>query len=326
MKGFEIISPDREDIQLLPSVPVSYQSLQLKGADAFLVQCSFGDMLFNHFAGDGFDIWKSDYMIQRPATLIGRADVPLLEFSVMYENSLSIDWRGVRKAVLPARQIELYYAPYMDNQTNFTGDRKVTTVDFHFHRELLAQYADSFPLLARFMDKVYKGEPAQLFNGTQFSSPAIDRLIRDMLTFRFRDELAPRYYDSYTHILLITLLERISGFDPLARQFSATDVEKAHRARELLTTEFGKSYTIKELSKLLYTNPYKLKVCFKHLFGVSIGQYKKSILMDQAKILLQTTSYTIDEIAMRLGYNSSQSFSTAFRNYFKSVPSHWRRK
>jgi AraC family transcriptional regulator, transcriptional activator of the genes for pyochelin and ferripyochelin receptors len=326
MKGFEVISPDREDILYQPVVPSNYQHLLLKGADSFLLDCSFGAMLFNHYKGDGFDLWKSNYIIDRPATVIGRADVPMLEFSVIYENSFSIDWKGVRKAVLPARQIELYHAPYMDNKTNFPSNKNFATVDFHFHKEMLDQYSESFPLLARFMEKVHKGKPAQLFDGKQFSCPSIDRIIGEMLGFKFHDELAPAYYDSYTHILLITLLERISGFNPLAQQFTATDIEKAHRARELLTTEFGQSYTIKELSKILHTNPYKLKVCFKSLFGISIGRYKKSVLMEQAKILLQCTDYTTDEIAMRLGYNSSQAFSTAFRNYFKTVPSHWRRK
>lgn len=326
MNEFEVFSPDGEDILIEPIVPDHYQPLLLKGAESFMLQCSFGDMLFNHYAGDGFDIWKSNYLIHRSARVTGRADIPLLEFSIVYENSFSIDWKGIGKSVLPAKQMELYHAPYMDNTTSFPANKQFTTVDFHFHREFLEQYAGQFPLLAAFMEKVHNGEPAQLFNGKQFINPSIDRVIREMIQFKFKDELAPRYYDSYTHILLILLLERISGFNPLSLHFSASDIEKAHRARELLTTEFGKSYTIKELCQMLQTNPYKLKTCFRYLFGTSIGKYKKSVLMDQAKLMLQTTDYSIDEISFRLGYNSSQSFSTAFRNYFKSVPSHWRKK
>ena len=326
MNEFEVVSPDREDILFQPSVPENYQPLLLKGADSFMLHSSFGDLLFNHYRGDGFDIWKSNYLIHRSARVTGRADIPLLEFSIMYENSFSIDWKGLGKSVLLSRQMELYHVPYMDNTTTFTGGKQFTTVDFHFHREILEQYAADFPLLATFMEKVHKGEPAQLFKGKQFISPSIDAVVREMLQYKFRDELAPAYYESYTHILLILLLERISGFNPHAQQYSASDIENAHRAKELLTTEFGKAYTIKELSHKLGTNPYKLKSCFRYLFGTSIGKYKKSILMDQAKLMLQTTDYSIDEISFRLGYNSSQSFSTAFRNYFKSVPSHWKKK
>jgi hypothetical protein len=136
MSGFELISPGGEDIRAVSSVPSAYQHLVLKGGHSFMFDCSFGGLLFNHYKGDGYDLWKSNYVIDRATTLIGRADVPLLELSVMYENSFSIDWRNVRKDVLPARQIELYYAPYMDNRTCFPPG-KFTTVDFDLHRELL---------------------------------------------------------------------------------------------------------------------------------------------------------------------------------------------
>ena len=37
--------------------------------------------------------------------------------------------------------------------------------------------------------------------------------------------------------------------------------------------------------------------------------------MEVCRLLLDTDN-TIDEIAMLLGYNSQQNFTTAFRNYF----------
>lgn len=326
MNDFEILSPDGEDIFLTADVPDKYLKLLLKGATPFMAKCSFGDLLFNHYSGDGFDIWKSNYMIERDARVIGRANVPLLEFSVIYENSFSIDWKGVTNANLPCRQIELYYAPYMDAVTSFDGGRQFTTVDFHFHKDMLDLYSKDFKLLGNFMDKVHRNEPAKLFDGQQFSSPAIDRVIKEMINYKFHDELAPGYYDSYTHILLILLLERISGFNPLAQHYSVSDIEKAHEAKRLLTFNYTESYTIKELCHRLQTNPYKLKRSFQYLFGTSIGKYKKSILMERAKVLLQSTDVSIDDISIELGYNSQQSFSTAFRNYYKVVPTHFRRR
>lgn len=326
MSAFEILSPDGEDIHLTTEIPGKYQNLLLKGASVFRADCSFGNMIFNHFAGDGFDIWKSNYLIERDARVIGRANVPLLEFSVMYENSFSIDWKGVRKATLPYRQIEMYHAPYMDNTTSFIGGKQFTTIDFHFHMPLLEMYVKDFKVLGKFMEKVEKNQPAQLFDGRQFSSPAIDIVLKEMISYKFRDELAPDYYDSYTHILLILLLERISGFIPLSRKFEAIEIEKAGEAKRLLTSEYKEFYSIKQLCRKLQTNPYKLKTAFKHQFGMSIGKYKKSVLMDHARILLETTDYNMDEIALQVGYNSQQSFSTAFRNHFKVVPTHFRRR
>ena len=323
MSAFEIFSPDREDIQIGTAIPPVYDSLLLKGADSFLANCSFGDMLFTHYAGDGFDIWKSNYLINRSTRVIGRANVPLLELSLMYENSFSIDWKGLGPSRLPYKQIEMYHAPYMDN-TTFFQPGNFTTVDFHFHKSLLDLYVSDFPILGRFMEKVHKGEAARLFNRNQFSCGRIDAVIKEMMAYKFMDSLAPRYYDSYANILLVLLLERLSEFNPNRRIFTPAEVDIAQEARRILSNDITELVTIKQLSERLHTNPYKLKTAFKFLFGTSIGKYKKSILMDHAKMLLQTTNKSIDEIAFKLGYNSQQSFSTAFRNHFKVVPSHYR--
>jgi AraC-like DNA-binding protein len=79
-------------------------------------------------------------------------------------------------------------------------------------------------------------------------------------------------------------------------------------------------YTIAQLSRKLATNPYKMKTSFKQLFGVSIGKYKKAAFIEYARVLLLDTDHTIDEIAMLLGYNSQQSFTTAFRNHWGCTP------
>ncbi len=325
MSAFEIISPDGEDILIGNEIPAGYQSLLLKGSNSFIADCSFGDLLFTHYPGDGFDIWKSSYLIERKAKVIGRANVPLLELSLMYENSFSINWKGIGAAKLPYKQIEMYHAPYMDNVTTFHPGN-FTTVDFHYHRALLDLYVPDFPVLGRFMEKVHKGEGAKLFNRNQFSCPRIDIVVKELMTYNFKDSLAPVYYDSYAHILLVLLLERLSTFNPNSRFFTPSEIEVAHEAKRLLSTEITELFTIKQLSEKLHTNPYKLKTAFKHLFGTSIGRYKKSLLMDQAKFLLQNTTKSLDEIAFMLGYNSQQSFSTAFRNHFKVVPSHYRKR
>ncbi len=47
--------------------------------------------------------------------------------------------------------------------------------------------------------------------------------------------------------------------------------------------------------------------------------------MEYARLLLDTDN-TIDEIAMLLGYNSQQNFTTAFRNHFGCTPGWMRRR
>jgi AraC-like DNA-binding protein len=326
MAEFEIFSPDREDIMIVDQVPAQYLDYRLTGATSFMAQCSFGDMLFYHHQGDGFDIWKSIYKIDRPATVIGRINRPVLELTSMYENSFAIDWKDLFAGKLPLKQIELYYSPYVDNTTQFRGDKQYLTMDVHFQPAMLEQYANQFPLLDLFLSKVQQNQPARLFSDTQFASPQMDGVLRDMMQYSYLDTLAPRYFDSYVNILLILLLERISGYTAGARVFSPADLAMAMEAKRLLTADYQASYTINRLCRQLGTNPYKLKTSFKHLYGISIGRYKKAAFMDYAKQLLLDTELSLDEISMLLGYNSQQSFTTAFRNHFGHTPGYLRRK
>jgi AraC-like DNA-binding protein len=221
--------------------------------------------------------------------------------------------------------IEVYYAPDTESIVHFPGGKKFTTIDFHLQPELLEFYRSHFPILDRFLEKVAKKEPARLFNSLQFTTPAIDQTIKTFISYHFIDELAPKYYENLLHIFIIQLLESIDNFTNHTRKISASDCEKAVEAKRLLTTDFEKSYTIKELCRILHTNPYNLKVSFRHLFNTSIGRYKKSVLMEKAKFLLLETSKTIDEISIELGYSSQQSFTAAFRNYYKVAPGYWKK-
>lgn len=325
MNEFEIISPDG-DIEIIHGLPEKYSPYKLSGTNAIMAHCSFGDMLFHHYKGDGFDIWKSNYLIERDATVTGRYGHPILEFTVMYESDAEMDLKGVIKRKVPVKAVDMFYVPYVENKASFKAGRKISTVDFHFYPSLLESYAKDFSLLNEFLEKVHKGQPARLFDSNQFVSQELDGIIKSMISFSFSDALAPNYYESYVNIILIHLLNKISGYNPALQKFNAKDIEIAHEARRLLTQSFDESYTINALCRKLQTNPFKLKTTFKYLFGTSIGKYKKAVLMDYAKQLLLSTDYSLDEIALRLGYNSEQSFNTAFRNHFNRTPGTYRKK
>jgi len=324
MASFELFSPDGEDIRFVPIVP-DRPDYHLVGAEAFGAATSFGDFYFYHYAGEGFSIWKSVYDIHRPARVIGRADQSVIELTSMFEGSFDIDWTGVTAGKLPLKQIELYHAPWIDNVAEFRGGRQYLTLDVHLTTPLLEPYADEFPVLDRFLGEVAKGQPAKLFGGSQLATPQLNAVLKAMMEYQFRDSLAPRYYDSYVHILLLHVLEQLAGVKGVVRNYSPKDIENAQEARRLLTADLEANYTIAQLCRKLATNPYKLKTAFKHLFGTSIGKYKKNAFMEYARQLLLDTDNTIDEIAMLLGYGAQSNFTRAFRDHFGCAPG-WMRK
>jgi two-component system response regulator YesN len=63
---------------------------------------------------------------------------------------------------------------------------------------------------------------------------------------------------------------------------------------------------------------------FKEVTGVNFSDHLVKVRMDHAVILLKERGYTVDEIAVRVGYNSSHSFRRAFKRLNGISPSAYR--
>ncbi|QGQ97248.1 AraC family transcriptional regulator [Paenibacillus psychroresistens] len=63
---------------------------------------------------------------------------------------------------------------------------------------------------------------------------------------------------------------------------------------------------------------------FKEVTGTNLSDHLEKVRMDHAAALLSTNQYNVDEIALRVGYNSSHSFRRAFKRVWGVSPSSYR--
>jgi len=63
---------------------------------------------------------------------------------------------------------------------------------------------------------------------------------------------------------------------------------------------------------------------FKEVTDINVSDYLEMIRIEQASSLLRMNAYTVDEIAARVGYNSSHSFRRAFKRVMGVAPSSYR--
>jgi AraC-like DNA-binding protein len=63
---------------------------------------------------------------------------------------------------------------------------------------------------------------------------------------------------------------------------------------------------------------------FKDVTGTNLSDHLEKVRMDHAAILLSKNQFTVDEIAVRVGYNSSHSFRRAFKRVLGVPPSSYR--
>ena len=59
--------------------------------------------------------------------------------------------------------------------------------------------------------------------------------------------------------------------------------------------------------------------------GISISDYIANIRLEKAKLMLETGSLTVAEIAYTSGFSSPNYFSTAFKNKYGTPPAAFRK-
>ncbi len=322
----QIISRKGDEIFLSDRMLPEYKRYLLVGSTPVATVSDFGDMLFQHFAGEGFDIWYSVYGIRSPVTLIARADAAVLELHIPFRNQMTAKWDGIIHEEMAEKQFDLSFTPFVHNQATFRQTGEYHTFDVHYHKETLQQFAPYFPLLAEFLEKVEKRIPASLLGSTRFLSPEMVRVVNEMLQYDFLESLAPAFYESKAMELLILMLRNISGIQPSVEKFSRSSLGYAQAARDLILSDLEHQYTASELARKTGTNVYTLKTTFRGLFGCSLFRYGEQARMEMARQLLLEGKNTVSEIAWLTGYPDVQNFSTAFKRHFHHRPTEIHRK
>jgi AraC-like DNA-binding protein len=95
-------------------------------------------------------------------------------------------------------------------------------------------------------------------------------------------------------------------------------------ALSLLHAEPERRWTVTELASLAAVSRSVLDARFRDVLGQSPIRYLTQWRMHLAEDLLATTDLTVVSVAHRVGYDSEEAFSRAFKRARGLSPSHWR--
>jgi AraC family transcriptional regulator, transcriptional activator of the genes for pyochelin and ferripyochelin receptors len=318
---FNIIAPGANEIKLVNRLPSSFKGLKLSGAQSISASAHFGKMIFQNFKGEGFDIWYSNYIIVRNTQIIGRADNPLFELHVQFENQFYNEWDGFAKTLLRPYQYNITYAPHINNRVNFIGGQSYHTFDIHFSLAFLQRFARGSSILNEFLENVERRQPANISEIDRFLTPEMISIVNEILKRDFSDGLNYFFIESQVLRFLTLVLDQVAGKHPLSPlTLSDYEIENLHEAKRIILSDLGETITLSQLSRMVALNEYKLKKGFKYLFGTTIFECRRCAKMDQAKILLLETNNLVDDIAYILGFSHPSNFRKAFKKHFQFTP------
>lgn len=151
------------------------------------------------------------------------------------------------------------------------------------------------------------------------TSIASQLVLTEILRCPFRGELAALYLQGKALQLLFFEMNQWENHEEKIA-LDAYDTEKIYQAKKLLLSSVSMPPSIAQLAKMVHLNEFKLKTGFKQVFQMSPYQLLLKYKMHQAKEMLATGNFTINEISYTLGYKYANNFTSAFYKEFGILP------
>ena len=117
---------------------------------------------------------------------------------------------------------------------------------------------------------------------------------------------------------LLDLVHKYSTTQPV--YLSEAELAAVSESKQFIRSNLSNVPSILELCKRVAMNKNKLQKAFRLTEGKSIGEYVRTLRMEQALELLEESDMSMREIAAAIGYHGVSNFYHAFQQRFGSTP------
>lgn len=148
----------------------------------------------------------------------------------------------------------------------------------------------------------------------------------DVLEFLIRPFTVGQLVDRVQAQLRMAALLREQGSGTSVTEVSAPpdDWELIGRAKMLLEERLAEVNRAADLAQALRIPERRLAFAFQQCLGISAVEFIRQERIRKAKLLLTSTTLSVREIALKIGFSSAANFSTAFNSQAGTSPSSFR--
>ena len=127
-------------------------------------------------------------------------------------------------------------------------------------------------------------------------------------------ELESSLYEFVTELMENCLSKKKSNINIYVQQ-----------TQEYLTNHYAEKISLETVAYQLKISPTHLSTIFKKETGIGFNQYLINVRIEEAKKLLRSSKYNLNEVANAVGYNDAGYFSIVFKKETKISPGEFRR-
>ena len=99
----------------------------------------------------------------------------------------------------------------------------------------------------------------------------------------------------------------------------------AHQAYDYIMRNFAKKISISSIADVIGISRSHLFTCFKNIYQIFPKKFLDQVRMEHAASMLISKKLYISEIARNVGFDDELAFSKAFKCYFNSCPTDFRK-
>ncbi|HRO46343.1 AraC family transcriptional regulator [Agriterribacter sp.] len=221
-------------------------------------------------------------------------------------------------------QYNFFYTQPSECSSYFEMGKEFRMMNIFYSPLLLEELVPFFPELK----SVIGANPGVLITQKPFWLPVtIKEITNQLFNCPYDENTRQFYFDLKVREVLYHMLENVfrQGMNKLS--FTPWEINRIHEAKKILLDHIAsKPPSIRELSRLVALNEYKLKKGFRQYFNSSIGQWMQEEKLQYSRELILNTNKPIKEICTLVGYPLTTNFITAFRKRFGVTPGELRRK
>ena len=153
-------------------------------------------------------------------------------------------------------------------------------------------------------------------------SPSMAIVLSQLFHYNLHPSIKNLYYKGKGYELLSLYFNRSE--DPNAEQcpflIDEENVMKIRKAKDLVIANMAEPPGLQELADQVGLNLKKLKMGFKQIYGDTVYGFLFDYKMDYARKLLDSGSYNVNEVGLKIGYSTGSHFIAAFKKKFATTP------
>jgi len=153
-------------------------------------------------------------------------------------------------------------------------------------------------------------------------SPSMAIVLSQLFHYNLNPSIKNLYYKGKGYELLSLYFNRSE--DPNAEQcpflIDEENVLKIRKAKEIIIANMSEPPGLEELSDQVGLSLKKLKMGFKQIYGDTVYGFLFDYKMDFARQLLDSGSYNVNEVGLKIGYSTGSHFIAAFKKKFATTP------